>query len=106
MLSSEIILFLTPPLVNNVDTRYGRQRLGKAWAFCGPIGKGITAEKEMEQPLWVWTPGIAPSDMIFYTGSRSPQWRDNILVGAMAGHSLIRLVIQEGRVPGAGECAV
>jgi glucose/arabinose dehydrogenase len=78
---------------------YGWPIISYGWQYAGgPIGKGITAEKEMEQPIWVWTPGIAPSDMIFYTGTRFPQWRGNIFIGAMAGRNLTRLVIQDGRV--------
>lgn len=78
---------------------YGWPIISYGWQYAGgPIGKGITAEKEMEQPIWVWTPAIAPSDMIFYTGTRFPQWRGNIFIGAMAGRNLTRLVIQDGRV--------
>jgi glucose/arabinose dehydrogenase len=78
---------------------YGWPIISYGWQYAGgPIGKGITTEKDMEQPVWVWTPGIAPSAMIFYTGTKFPKWRGNILLGAMAGHALIRLALQDGRV--------
>src|SRR5882757_2483537 len=78
---------------------YGWPVISYGWQYSGgPIGKGITTQEGMEQPLWVWTPGIAPSGMFFYTGTKFAPWRGNIFIGAMAGRNLTRLVIQDGRV--------
>ncbi len=78
---------------------YGWPVISYGWQYSGgPIGKGITAQEGMEQPLWVWTPAIAPSGMIVYTGTKFPQWRSSLFIGAMAGHHLNRLVVQDGRV--------
>lgn len=78
---------------------YGWPVISYGWQYSGgPIGKGITAQEGMEQPLWVWTPAIAPSGMIVYTGTKFPQWRGSLFIGAMAGHHLNRLVVQDGRV--------
>ena len=78
---------------------YGWPVISYGWQYAGgPIGKGILSQEAMEPAIWVWTPGIAPSGMIFYIGDKFPQWRDNLFLGAMAGHNLTRLVIQEGRV--------
>ena len=64
----------------------------------GPIGKGIIKQEGMEQPVWVWTPGIAPSGFMIYTGSKFPQWRGSFFIGAMAGRHLNRIVVEAGRV--------
>ncbi len=78
---------------------YGWPVISYGWQYSGgPIGKGIIAQEGMEQPLWVWTPGIAPSGMIIYTGDKFAAWRGSVLIGAMAGHHLSRLVVREGRV--------
>jgi glucose/arabinose dehydrogenase len=78
---------------------YGWPVISYGWQYSGgPIGKGITAQEGMEQPLWVWTPAIGPSGMIVYTGTKFPQWRGSLFIGAMAGHHLNRLVVQDGRV--------
>jgi aldose sugar dehydrogenase len=39
----------------------------------------------MVQPIVFWAPSIAPSGMAFYTGDRFPDWKNNVLVGAMLG---------------------
>jgi glucose/arabinose dehydrogenase len=56
---------------------------------------GITkrAEPGMEQPIVYYTPTIAPSGMLFYTGTQYPGWKNNLFVGAMAGQHLRRLEI-------------
>jgi glucose/arabinose dehydrogenase len=78
---------------------YGWPVISYGWQYDGgPIGMGITAKEGMEQAVWVWTPAIAPSGMIVYTGDRFPQWRGSIFIGAMGQRHLNRLVIQDGHV--------
>ncbi len=36
-------------------------------------------------PVIFWAPSIAPSGMMFYTGSKFPQWKGNLFVGAQLG---------------------
>src|SRR5580704_1317026 len=36
-------------------------------------------------PIVFWAPSIAPSGMAFYTGDRFPDWKNNVLVGALLG---------------------
>jgi len=78
---------------------YGWPVISYGWQYDGgAIGMGITAKEGMEQPLWVWTPAIAPSGMIFYTGDRFPAWRGSIFLGAMSQRHLNRLVVRDGRI--------
>ena len=60
---------------------------------------GVGAAKDgMEQPVYYWDPVIAPSGMIFYTGDKFPNWKNNIFVGGLASNALVRLVLENGRV--------
>jgi aldose sugar dehydrogenase len=45
----------------------------------------------MEQPIVYYTPTIAPSGIVFYTGTKYPQWKNNLFVSALAGQQLRRL---------------
>jgi glucose/arabinose dehydrogenase len=47
----------------------------------------------MEQPIVYYTPTIAPSGMVFYTGSKYPNWKNNLFVSALGGQQLRRLEI-------------
>ena len=72
---------------------YGRDYSG------AKIGEG-TAKAGMEQPIYYWDPSIAPSGAAFYTGDLFPAWKGNLLVGALAGQHLARLVLDGERVVG------
>lgn len=71
---------------------YGREYTGER------VGAGLTAQDGMEQPVYFWSPSIAPSGLLFYTGDRFPGWKGNLFVGAMAGKHLVRLVLDGTRV--------
>src|SRR5581483_6838358 len=53
-----------------------------------------TSKAGMEQPIYTWSPSIAPSGMTFYTGDRFPQWKGNLLIGALRGRALVRLTLR------------
>jgi aldose sugar dehydrogenase len=71
---------------------YGRENNGNL------INGGKTAQEGMEQPLYFWTPSIAPSGMLFYTGAQLPGWKNSIFVGALSGLQVVRLEVQGERV--------
>ena len=45
----------------------------------------------MVDPIHHWTPSIAPSGMLFYTGDAFPHWQGHLLVGALVQTHLARL---------------
>jgi aldose sugar dehydrogenase len=72
---------------------YGRDYSG------AKIGEG-TEKAGMEQPLHYWDPSIAPSGLAFYQGDLFPDWKGDLLVGALAGQKLVRLDVQDGKIVG------
>jgi len=65
----------------------------------GPIGSGITARAGIEQPVYHWTPSIAPSGMAFLHGTRYGEaWRGSLLVGALKFQYLARLELEGNKV--------
>jgi aldose sugar dehydrogenase len=73
---------------------YGRQNNG------GMINDGKTQQAGMEQPVYFWTPSIAPSGVTFYDGKAFPAWKGNVFVGGMSGRQVVRLEMKNGRVVG------
>jgi glucose/arabinose dehydrogenase len=73
---------------------YGREYTGK------PINGDKTAQDGMEQPVYFWTPDIAPAGIGFYNGSLFPAWQGNLFVGTLVGRALVRLVLSDDRVVG------
>jgi glucose/arabinose dehydrogenase len=78
---------------------YGFPVIGYGHDYNGkPINGDRTAQEGMEQPVYFWTPDIAPAGIAFYAGREFPAWKDNLFVSALAGKSLIRLVLDRDRV--------
>ena len=71
---------------------YGRDYNGK------PINGDKTAQAGMEQPVYFWTPDIAPAGIAFYTGKMFPGWNGNLFVSSLAGRYLVRLVLDGNHV--------
>ena len=52
----------------------------------------------MERPYFVWAKSPALSGMAFLTGHPDSAWNDSLLLGALAGQSLIRLSLDGDRI--------
>jgi glucose/arabinose dehydrogenase len=70
---------------------------GRNYGVGTRIGEG-THRAGMAQPLYRWTPSIAPSGMAFYTGDRFPRWRGDLFVGSLSHQMLVRLSLDGERV--------
>lgn len=51
-----------------------------------------------EDSLFHWTPSIAPSGMLIYSGALFPQWKGDIFLGALAGQHIVRLRLANNTV--------
>lgn len=65
-----------------------------------PVGGGVTAREDVEQPVYYWDPSIAPGGLTLYHGAMFPGWRGNLLVAALRDKHIARLVLEGGRVVG------
>lgn len=86
--------------VNIVErgANYGWPVIGYGIDYSGARIHEGTHKEGMKQPAYYWVPSIAPSGMAFYTGALFPDWRGNLLVGALAGQALHRLVLDGPRI--------
>jgi glucose/arabinose dehydrogenase len=71
---------------------YGRDYSGK------PINHDKTAQDGMVQPVYFWTPDIAPAGISFYNGKLFPAWQGDLFVSALVERALVRLVLKDERV--------
>tara|TARA_Y100001934_G_C12285933_1_gene742324 strand:+ start:286 stop:1416 length:1131 start_codon:yes stop_codon:yes gene_type:complete len=70
---------------------------GKEYFLPKAVGEG-THKSGMEQPVYHWTPSIAPSGMIFYSGSLFPAWRNSLFIGSLKFQELVRLQFDLGQI--------
>ena len=73
---------------------YGREYTGDL------IDNGLTAKAGMQQPVYFWTPDIAPSGLVVYRGSMFPQWNGDLFVSSLVAKKLVRLQMRAGHVSG------
>ncbi|HLZ77542.1 PQQ-dependent sugar dehydrogenase [Phenylobacterium sp.] len=76
------------------EISYGRRNNGEM------INGGKTQADGMEQPVYFWTPSIAPSGLTFYDGKAFPAWKNSVFVGGMSGRQVVRLEMKNGHVVG------
>jgi len=57
-----------------------------------------THHPNMAQPAWQWTPSIAPSGILIITGPQFPEWRGDLLVGALKFRLLSHLSMNQETV--------
>jgi len=63
-----------------------------------PVGTGKAKMDGVDDPLWHWTPSIAPSGMTFYTGDLFPGWKGSLFNGALKFRMLVRLELNGDKV--------
>lgn len=61
------------------------------------VGTGRQQAPGIVDPVWNWTPSIAPSGMTFYTGDLFPAWKGNLFNGALKFQLLSRIEIKDGK---------
>ncbi len=59
-----------------------------------PVGDGKAQAQGMADPVWHWTPSIAPSGMAFYTGDLFPGWKGSLFNGALKFMLVSRLELK------------
>jgi glucose/arabinose dehydrogenase len=69
---------------------YGRQ-----YAPNGSLVSEHPWKEDVEEPMLLWLPSIGISGMIFYTGDKFPQWKNDIFVGGLSGLALHRVRFNE-----------
>jgi aldose sugar dehydrogenase len=75
---------------------FGWPKVSYGINYDGSVITSDTTLPGMVDPLLQWTPSIAPCGLDIVTSDLFPQWRHNLLVGALAGQHLQRVVI-DGR---------
>lgn len=77
---------------------YGWPHVSNGDNYFGQSIPDHPARAEFQAPVRTWTPVIAPSGALHYTGAMFPGWQRSLLVGGLASQSLIRLTLDGDRV--------
>ena len=86
--------------INRIEKgkNYGWPVITYGRAYSGfKIGEGVHKEG-MEQPIKYWTPSIAPSGLLIYSGKKFTEWQGDFFSGALALTHLNRLKFRDFKV--------
>ena len=61
---------------------YGWPRVSFGRDYQGPRISESPVATDVEQPLLLWIPSIAPTGLTFYTGDAIPAWKGNLFIGS------------------------
>jgi len=84
--------------VTEAGKNYGWPVIGFGIDYSGARQHESTHKEGMEQPIYQWTPSIAPSGALFYTGDAFPGWKNSLFTGALARTSLVRVELDGEKV--------
>jgi glucose/arabinose dehydrogenase len=73
---------------------YGWPEITYGIDYDGSVISEHTEKEGMEQPVHYWVPSIAPCGSMLVTSDRYPQWRGNLLVGALAKQHIARVELE------------
>ncbi|MFC4874112.1 PQQ-dependent sugar dehydrogenase [Negadavirga shengliensis] len=73
---------------------YGWPEITYGIDYDGSVISEDTEKEGMEQPVHYWVPSIAPCGSMLVTSDRYPQWRGNLLVGALAKQHIARVELE------------
>ena len=63
-----------------------------------PVNDGLSVRPGQQEPVYYWSPSMAPSGVAFYRGNLFPQWKDSVFVPMLRGNSVERLQLKDGKV--------
>src|SRR5690606_29015547 len=69
--------------IHKKGANYGWPTITYGVNYNGTIITEETHRPGMEQPIYYWTPSIAPSGMAFVTSDKYPDWKGHLLVGSL-----------------------
>ncbi|PAJ74592.1 hypothetical protein CJF42_09740 [Pseudoalteromonas sp. NBT06-2] len=79
---------------------YGWPLVSYGVNYSGSQFTKLTKKQGMEQPLWHWTPSIAPSGMVFVTSDKYPSLKGSLLVGSLKFGHITQLMLEGNSVTG------
>jgi len=84
------------PLLDSPVYSYGhRNPQGMAWLTNGTMWETEHGPSGMIDPILEFTPAEAPAALLVYSGKVFPQFRGNLLFGALKGEGIIRVKLDE-----------
>ena len=77
---------------------YGWPAVTEGIDYSGAYVSPFAEHPEMERSLITWSPSIAPSGLVVYSGAAFTGWQGSLFVGALVDREVRRLALEDGEV--------
>jgi len=77
---------------------YGWPKVSYGVNYSGTKFTENTSLPNMENPIYYWTPSIAPSGMAFINSEKYGKWKGNLLIGSLKFQYLTRCILKGNKV--------
>lgn len=78
---------------------YGWPIVSQGQEYFSDFAVGVKHKAGMQEPVKVYIPSIAPSDLLVYYGEEFKEWQKDLLTGALKLQHLNHIVLNEGQKP-------
>lgn len=80
----------------NIINKGGNNGWPQVEGFCDlPAEQTFCAANNINEPIFSWTPVVAPSGIDFYNNNHIAQWKNSLLVTTLRGQRLIQLKLSD-----------
>lgn len=79
---------------------YGWPVISYGINYSGTSFTDITQKSGMAQPVWQWTPSIAPSGMLYVDSERYPEWQGSLLIGSLKFAHVVKVALSGNKATG------
>ena len=83
-------------MLSSLGLNYGWPKVSYGINYDGSVLTEFVDLPDMEQPKSYWTPSIAVSSLEVYKGEMFSEWKDHLLVGALADQSARVIKVKNG----------
>lgn len=64
--------------------------------YCNlPAEKTFCTANNVREPIYAWTPVIAPSGIAYYNNNKIAQWKNSLLVASLKGQKLVQMKLSD-----------
>ena len=81
-----------------IGKNYGWPKVSYGVNYSGTKFTDNTSLPGMENPIYYWTPSIAPSGMAFINSDKYGSWKGNLLIGSLKFQYLTRCILKGNKV--------
>jgi glucose/arabinose dehydrogenase/cytochrome c2 len=76
---------------------YGWPKATWGFSYMGGLQGPEESDPAVQDPIYIWTPSMTPSNLTRYEGDLYPAWKGDFFIGTLSGHALERMRFSDNK---------